>query len=125
MAQEDEYTAIGPAQSDSGMPFAAFSSRATGMEYGANLQGDRAGIYAESVNGPTTRVPQFGKAGVYGVGDNFGVVGETTSIGAGAEVAGSPGPGVSSAPAGPPSRRRARRTRSGRPTDRPLWPAPV
>ncbi len=88
MAQEDEYTAIGPAQSDSGMPFAAFSSRATGMEYGANLQGDRAGIYAESVNGPTTRVPQFGKAGVYGVGDNFGVVGETTSIGAGAEVAG-------------------------------------
>ncbi len=71
----DEFTATGPAQSGSGFPFSAFSSKATGMVYGVNVQGDKAGVYGESVGAATDRQSPIERVGVCGVGDMFGVLG--------------------------------------------------
>src|SRR6478609_8908732 len=73
MSHDDQFTATGPPLSGSGKPRSAFSSRATGMVYGANVQGDRAGVYGESVRGDTGRDSDIEGVGVVGVGDNFGV----------------------------------------------------
>jgi hypothetical protein len=45
------------------------------MVYGSNVQGDRAGIYAESVRAETGRDSEVEGVGVEGAGDNFGVFG--------------------------------------------------
>jgi hypothetical protein len=73
MSHDDQFTATGPPLSGSGKPRSAFSSRATGMVYGANVQGDRAGVYGESVRADTGRDSDIEGVGVVGVGDNFGV----------------------------------------------------
>lgn len=77
MAHDDQFTATGPPLTGSGFPRSAFSSSATGMVYGANVQGDRAGLYAESVRTATDRESEVEGVGVAGVGDNFGVLGQT------------------------------------------------
>jgi hypothetical protein len=77
MAHDDQFTATGPPFTGSGFPRSAFSTRATGMIYGVNAQGDRAGIYAESVRAETDREADVEGVGAYGVGDNFGVFGQT------------------------------------------------
>src|SRR4051794_23736183 len=76
MAHDDQFTAVGPPLSGSGKPFSAFSSKAAGMAYGANVQGVRAGVYAESVQAETNRDADVPGVGVYGVGENFGVFGK-------------------------------------------------
>jgi hypothetical protein len=76
MAHDDQFTATGPSLAGSGFPRSAFSSKATGMVYGVNVQGDKAGIYAESVSAQTDRESHLPHGiGVYGVGDLFGVFG--------------------------------------------------
>jgi hypothetical protein len=88
MAHDDQFTATGPPFTGSGFPRAAFSTKATGMVYGANVQGDRAGVYAESVRAETDRESDVEGVGVHGEGDNFGVFGRTFASDAGSEVAG-------------------------------------
>jgi hypothetical protein len=76
MAHDDQFTATGPPLSGSGFPRSAFSSRATGMVYGVNVQGDKAGIYGESVKAATDRESHLPSGiGLYGVGDIYGVFG--------------------------------------------------
>jgi hypothetical protein len=75
MAHDDQFTATGPPFTGSGKPRSAFSSRATGMLYGVNVQGDDCGVYGESVRVVTGRDSQVGGVGVYGFGENFGVMG--------------------------------------------------
>ena len=58
------------------------------MVYGANVQGSRAGVYGESVRAETDRESQTEGVGVWGSGDNFGVVGRVQSSEAGSEFAG-------------------------------------
>lgn len=53
MAHDDQFTALGPPSASSGFPRSAFSTKATGMVYGGNVQGVRAGLYAESSRGAT------------------------------------------------------------------------
>jgi hypothetical protein len=77
MAHDDQFTATGPPFTGSGVPRTGFSTRATGMVDGANVQGDRTGIYAESVRAETGRAADVDGVGAYGVGDNFGVFGKT------------------------------------------------
>src|SRR3954468_1744096 len=77
MAHDDQFTAVGPPLTGSGKPRSAFSSKATGMIYGVNVQGDRAGVYGESVRADTGRESDVDGVGTYGVGDNFGVFGKT------------------------------------------------
>ena len=78
MAHDDQFTATGPPLTGSGFPRSGFSTKATGMIYGLNAQGDRAGVYAESVKAATGRESHLtsGGIGVYGVGDIFGVFGK-------------------------------------------------
>jgi hypothetical protein len=77
MAHDDQFTATGPPLAGSGFPRSGFSTLATGMVYGVNVQGDKAGLYAESVRAATDRESHLtsGGIGVYGVGDIFGVFG--------------------------------------------------
>jgi hypothetical protein len=76
MAHDDQFTAVGPPLAGSGKPRSAFSSKAAGMVYGANVQGVRAGVYGESVRAETDRDADVPGTGVHGVGDNFGVFGK-------------------------------------------------
>ena len=75
MAHDDQFTSTGPPLAGSGVRFSAFSSRATRMVYGLNVQGDRAGSYSESVRAETGRESEVEGVGACGVGDNFGVFG--------------------------------------------------
>ena len=75
MAHDDQFTALGPPSSGSGFPFSAFSTSATGMEYGVNAQGGRCGVYGESVNFESGRESDVQGVGVHGFGENFGVFG--------------------------------------------------
>jgi hypothetical protein len=75
VAHDDQFTATGPPFTGSGVPRSAFSTRAAGMVYGANVQGDRAGVYAESVRGGTGREADVPGVGLWGIGDAFGTVG--------------------------------------------------
>ncbi|MFE5559818.1 hypothetical protein [Streptomyces sp. NPDC056544] len=77
MAHDDQFTALEPPLAGSGFPRAAFSTKATGMVYGGNVQGVRAGMYAESSRGDTDREADVAGVGVFGVGDNFGIFGKT------------------------------------------------
>ena len=93
MAHDDQFTATGPPLSGSGFPRSAFSSRAAGMVYGTNVQGDRAGVYGESVRAATTRESDLEGVGVCGVGDNFGVFGRTHPCPGRPGIASGTGPG--------------------------------
>jgi hypothetical protein len=75
MAHGDQFTAIGPPLAGSGMPFSGFSTRATGMVYGLNVQGDRCGVYGESVRVESGRESDNLGVGVHGFGENFGIFG--------------------------------------------------
>ncbi|CAM5651294.1 hypothetical protein BOQ63_039740 [Streptomyces viridifaciens] len=77
MAHDDQFTAVGPPLDGSGHPRTAFSTKATGMEYGGNMQGVRAGLYAQSPETDTAREADVEGVGVFGVGDNFGIFGKT------------------------------------------------
>src|SRR5512139_2700443 len=87
MADDDEFTALGPPTNSSGFPQTAFSSNANGMVYGVNVQATRCGVYAESITTSTNRESRFAGVGVYAIGENVGVFGEGSSRGA-AGVAG-------------------------------------
>lgn len=79
MAHDDQFTAIGPANEGSGFPRAAFSTKSSDMVYGANVAGERCGVYGESalpVN--SDREADVEGVGVFGVGQNFGVFGKGT-----------------------------------------------
>jgi hypothetical protein len=75
MAHEDQFTATGPPLSGSGKPFSAFSSKATGMVYGLNVQGNRCGVYGESVTVDSQRESDVEGVGVHGFGQGFGIFG--------------------------------------------------
>lgn len=75
MAHDDQFTAVGPPLAGSGFPRSGFSTRATAMVYGLNVQGDRCGVYGESVRVDGDRESDNEGVGVYGFGENFGVVG--------------------------------------------------
>src|SRR6266704_3638855 len=75
MAHDDQFTAVGPPLAGSGKPFSGFSTSATGMVYGLNVQGDRCGVYGESLRGEGNRESFNEGVGVHGSGENFGVVG--------------------------------------------------
>jgi hypothetical protein len=75
MAHDDQFTATGPAFTGSGFPRSAFSSNASDMVYGVNVQGQRCGVYGESVRVSAGRESQVDGVGVYGFGENFGVMG--------------------------------------------------
>jgi hypothetical protein len=77
MAHDDQFTALGPPLAGSGHPRTAFSTKATGMEYGGNMQGVTAGLYAQSPETDTAREADVPGVGVFGVGDNFGIFGKT------------------------------------------------
>src|SRR6266508_1078894 len=79
MAHDDQFTAIGPANEGSGFPRAAFSTNSSDMVYGANVAGERCGVYGESalpIN--SDREADVPGVGVCGVGQNFGVWGKGT-----------------------------------------------
>ena len=65
MAHDDQFTALGPPSSGSGFPFSAFSTSATGMEYGVNAQGGRCGVYGESVNFESGRESDVARSSEY------------------------------------------------------------
>jgi hypothetical protein len=75
MAHDDQFTATGPAFTGSGFPRAAFSSKARAMIYGVNVQGDRCGVFGESVRVSAGRESSVEGVGVFGFGENFGVMG--------------------------------------------------
>ena len=75
MAHDDQFTATGPPFTGSGFPRSAFSTRAAGMIYGVNAQGDRCGVFGESVRVQSGRESDVEGVGVHGFGENFGVVG--------------------------------------------------
>ena len=79
MAHEDQFTAIGPANEGSGFPRAAFSTKASDMVYGANVAGERCGVYGESaLPFESDREADVPGVGVCGVGQNFGVWGKAS-----------------------------------------------
>src|SRR5260370_8207865 len=71
----DQFTAVGPPLTGSGFPRSGFSTRATGMAYGLNVQGDRCGVYGESVMGGGDRESTNERVGVPASAENFGHVG--------------------------------------------------
>jgi hypothetical protein len=75
MAHDDQFTATGPAFTGSGFPRAGFSSRARDLVYGVNVQGERCGVYGESVRVSSGRESGVEGVGVYGFGEGFGVMG--------------------------------------------------
>jgi hypothetical protein len=83
MAHENEFTALGPSDTHSGFPRAGFSTSASDMVYGANVVGDRCGVYGQSGSLPdSNRESQVPGVGVHGRGENFGVVGDGQGIAA-------------------------------------------
>jgi hypothetical protein len=77
---EDQFTATGPPLSGSGVPFSAFSTKATGMVYGANVAGDRAGVVGRCGSEAGVDADVEG-VGAYGSGNTIGVFGKTVSGG--------------------------------------------
>ena len=75
MAYDDQFTAVGPPFAGSGFPRSGFSTSAAGMVYGLNVQGDRCGVYGESIRVDGDRESTNEGVGVHGFGENFGVVG--------------------------------------------------
>ena len=75
MAHDDQFTATGPSFTGSGFPRSAFSSSASNMVYGVNVQGERCGVYGESVQVSSERESSVGGVGVYGFGETFGLAG--------------------------------------------------
>ena len=83
MAHENEFTALGPSDTHSGFPRAGFSTSASDMVYGANVVGQRCGVYGESVSSVgSNRESNVPGVGVHGRGENFGVVGDGPGIAA-------------------------------------------
>lgn len=75
MAHDDQFTATGPAFTGSGFPRAGFSTNAIDMIYGVNVQGLRCGVYGENVRAGSSRESDVEGVGVYGFGENFGLMG--------------------------------------------------
>jgi len=84
MSHADQFTATGPAFVGSGVPRAGFSTERVEDRHqdfvdGANVQGQRCGVYADSVaarGDVADRESSHEGVGVHGVGDNFGVFGD-------------------------------------------------
>jgi hypothetical protein len=74
MAHDDQFTATGPAFTGSGFPRSAFSSNAGDMIYGVNVQGQRCGVFGEAVRVSAGRESEVEGVGIYGFGENFGVM---------------------------------------------------
>lgn len=78
MAHDDQFTATGPAFTGSGFSRAGFSTNRAGADFthGVNVQGERCGVYGESVRGGSgEREADVEGVGIYGFGENFGVCG--------------------------------------------------
>ena len=83
MANDDQFTAEGPAWAGAGKKNAAFSTASTDSTYGINVQGWVCGVYGESIPGDkidpdpeSDREATVGGVGVQGIGQNFGVYGK-------------------------------------------------
>lgn len=77
MAHDDQFTALGPSNTGSGFPRAAFSTSASDMVYGVNVAGERCGVYGESlIPQGSDREADVTGVGVFGAGENFGVFGK-------------------------------------------------
>ncbi|MGH3901749.1 MAG: hypothetical protein ACRDTA_26535 [Pseudonocardiaceae bacterium] len=84
MPHGDQFTTTGPAFTGAGVPRAGFSTkrvadRTQDFVDGANVQGQRCGLYADSVaarGDVSERFSSHEGVGVHGVGDNFGVFGD-------------------------------------------------
>lgn len=82
MPHEDQFTAVGPSLTGSGFPRAGFSTKASDMDHGVNVRGEKCGVYGESgVPLPSVRAPEVDGIGVHGFGTNFGVSGRATANG--------------------------------------------
>jgi hypothetical protein len=82
MPHEDQFTAVGPSLTGSGFPRAGFSTKASDMDHGVNVRGEKCGVYGESgVPLPSGRAPEVDGIGVHGFGTNFGVSGRATANG--------------------------------------------
>ena len=82
---EDQFSAIGPAQSGSSFPYAGFSNQATNKpettnNYGVNVIGTECGVYGESLKNQSRRRTEKG-TGVCGKGDKCGVFGQGDTCG--------------------------------------------
>lgn len=75
MAHDDQFTAVGPSNTGSGFPRAGFSTKASDMVYGVNVQGTRCGVFGESVRVSSGRESTVEGVGVHGFGENFGIFG--------------------------------------------------
>jgi hypothetical protein len=81
MAHDDQFTAVGPPLSGSGFPRSGFSTKATGMVYGANVAGDRCGVLGASGAGGRDSIPKVGVQGTSDTGVGvFGISGGDGSI---------------------------------------------
>lgn len=84
MAHDDQFTATGPAFTGSGISRAGFSTKRVAdrnqdFVHGANVQGQRCGLYADSIAGrgdAEDRDSSYQGVGVHGAGDNFGIFGD-------------------------------------------------
>jgi len=77
MAHGDQFTATGPAFNGSGFPRSAFSTNRAGADFvhGVNVEGLNCGVFGKCVK-RGSRDPGVDGVGVYGKGDNFGVLGQ-------------------------------------------------
>jgi hypothetical protein len=77
MAHEDQFTATGPAFEGAGFARTAFSTGREGTDstYGVNVQGSVCGVYGEIGGSSTNREAEI-RAGVCGVGHDYGVFGK-------------------------------------------------
>lgn len=81
---KDQFTATGPANTDSGHSRTAFSNNTQSNQsdddftYGVNVQGSLCGVYGESLQNGRGSVRQTTEdnVGVWGAGERFGVMGE-------------------------------------------------
>ncbi|HYV29521.1 MAG TPA: hypothetical protein VEO53_00210, partial [Candidatus Binatia bacterium] len=77
MAEAYNFTATGTHSTQAGFPGAGFSTKATELTYGVNVQGLKCGVYGECLPyGPNIRTTRLHGAGVAGASRECGVYGE-------------------------------------------------
>ena len=86
LPNEDEdkrFVATGPNQGDTIRGITGFYTEADKLAYGVNVQGSKCGVYSEAGNGLSDRDPgelRTAQAGVFGIGNDYGVFGRGFSI---------------------------------------------
>lgn len=73
---DDQFTATGPSLTGSGFPRSGFSTKASDMVYGVNVQGEFCGVYGESaLSAVSDREADINGTGVFGQGERVGLFG--------------------------------------------------